>query len=166
MDASRSFSSRPRETGGIFAYSDERQRVFARFGRPPLASIPLVLDHNLCNTRQIAQSFVPLAPASMVLRGGDGPAVEFVPTALDDVVDAADDQVERLLDEGWEPKDVALITVGAQHPVQKERHESLGYETYWDEFWSNDDVFRTRCRVTPSRGPRPSDLNVWRINIT
>ncbi len=66
-------------SGGIFAYSDERQRVFARFGRPPLALVPLVLDHNLRNTRQIAQSFVTLAPTSMVLRGGDGPEVEFVP---------------------------------------------------------------------------------------
>ena len=38
------------------------QRVFARFGRPPVQLVPLVLDHNLRNTRQIAQTFVPLAP--------------------------------------------------------------------------------------------------------
>lgn len=128
-------------TGGIFAYSDERQRVFARFGRPPLALVPLVLDHNLRNTRQIASSFVPLAPTSMVLRGGDGPEVEFVPVPIGQEVAVADDQVERLLDEGWEPKDVALLTMGARHPVQKERQESLGFDGYWNEFWSNDDVF-------------------------
>mgnify|MGYP001237800705 CR=1 FL=1 len=128
-------------TGGIFAYSDERQRVFARFGRPPLALVPLVLDHNLRNTRQIASSFVPLAPTSMVLRGGDGPEVEFVPAVVGEELDAADDQVERLLDEGWQPRDVALLTMGARHPVQKERQESLGFDGYWDEFWSNDDVF-------------------------
>jgi len=74
-------SLRDEVSGGIFAYSDERQRVFARFGRPPLALVPLVLDHNLRNTRQIAQSFVTLAPTSMVLRGGDGPEVEFVPVS-------------------------------------------------------------------------------------
>lgn len=128
-------------SGGIFAYSDERQRVFARFGRPPLAMVPLVLDHNLRNTRQIAQSFVPLAPTSMVLRGGDGPQVDFVPATTDDAMESADDQIERLLDEGWEPKDIALLTMGARHPVQKERQESLGFAAYWDEFWSNDDVF-------------------------
>ena len=71
--------------------------------------MPLVLDHNLRNTRQIAQSFAPLAPASMLLRGGDGPEVEFVPVATADAIEAADDQVERLLEEGWEPKDVALL---------------------------------------------------------
>ncbi|MEA4945156.1 MAG: NERD domain-containing protein/DEAD/DEAH box helicase, partial [Propionicimonas sp.] len=96
---------RDEQTGGVFAYSDERQRVFARFGRPPLALVPLVLDHNLRNTRQIASSFVPLAPTSMVLRGGDGPAVEFVPAAMGEELGVADDQVERLLEEGWEPKD-------------------------------------------------------------
>lgn len=128
-------------SGGIFAYSDERQRVFARFGRPQLAMVPLVLDHNLRNTRQIAQSFVPLAPTSMVLRGGDGPHVEFVAAATADAIAAADDQIERLLDEGWEPNDVALLTMGARHPVQKERQEALGFAAYWDEFWSNEDVF-------------------------
>lgn len=77
----------------------------------------------------------------MVLRGGEGPEVEFVPTPVDDAIAAADDQVDRLLDEGWEPKDVALLTVGPRHPVQKERQESLGFAAYWEEFWSNDDVF-------------------------
>ena len=132
---------RDEASGGIYAYSDERQRVFARYGRPPLALIPLVLDHNLRNTRQIAQSFVSLAPSSMVLRGGDGPEVEFVSATPEDAIEVADEAVERLLDEGWQPQDVALLTVGARHPVQKERQESLGFAAYWEEFWSNDDVF-------------------------
>lgn len=132
---------RDESVGGIFAYTDERQRVFARFGRPPLAMVPLVLDHNLRNTRQIAEGFLPLAPTSMVLRGGDGPQVEFVAVNTEDAIEAADDQVERLLDEGWEPKDIALLTMGARHPVQKERQEALGFAAYWDEFWSNEDVF-------------------------
>jgi len=128
-------------SGGIFAYSDERQRVFARFGRPPLALVPLVLDHNLRNTRQIAKTFAPLAPSSMVLRGGDGPQVEFVPVASGEALGMGDDQVDRLLSEGWEPRDVALLTTGARHPVQKERQEALGFAEYWEDFWRNDDVF-------------------------
>lgn len=65
--------------------------------------IPLVLDHNLRNTRQIAQSFVSLAPSSMVLRGGDGPEVEFVSASPSDALEVADDAVERLLDEDGRP---------------------------------------------------------------
>lgn len=132
---------RDEAVGGLFAYTDHRQRVFARFGRPPLALVPLVLDHNLRNTAQIARIFMPLAPASMQLRGGEGPQVEFVPVGTDQALGAADDQVDRLLDEGWQPQDVALLTMGARHPVQAERQASLGFAEYWEEFWSNDDVF-------------------------
>ncbi len=40
------------ETGGLYVYSDENQRIFARFGQPPVPLVPLVLDHNLRNTRR------------------------------------------------------------------------------------------------------------------
>lgn len=131
---------RDETSGGIYAYSDERQRVFARFGRPPLAMVPLVLDHNLRNTRQIAQSFFSLPDLDGAARGRRT-LVELVPVTTADAIGVADDQIERLLDEGWEPKDVALLTMGARHPVQKERQETLGFAGYWQEFWSNDDVF-------------------------
>jgi hypothetical protein len=42
---------RDEEAGGLYVYSDENQRLFARYGEPP---VPLVLDHNLRNTRQIS----------------------------------------------------------------------------------------------------------------
>ena len=46
---------RDEDEGGLYVYSDENQRVFARFGRPPVPLVPLVLDHCLRNTRQIAR---------------------------------------------------------------------------------------------------------------
>lgn len=132
---------RDEETGGLYAYSDERQRVFARFGRPPVQLIPLVLDHNLRNTRQIAQTFVPLAPTGMELRGGDGPQVTFVPASKADALDVADEQVDVLFDEGWRAGDIALITLGQRHPVQAERQATLGQQGYWEQFWATDDIF-------------------------
>ena len=45
---------RDEEQGGLYVYSDENQRIFARFGRPPVHLVPLVLDHNLRNTRNRA----------------------------------------------------------------------------------------------------------------
>ena len=48
------------ETGGIYVFTDEGQRVFSRHGSPPVPLVPLVLDHNLRNTRQIANAFQPL----------------------------------------------------------------------------------------------------------
>ncbi|WP_068401278.1 nuclease-related domain-containing DEAD/DEAH box helicase [Kribbia dieselivorans] len=134
-------SLRDEEEGGIYSYSDERQRVFARFGRPPVQLVPLVLDHNLRNTKQIAETFVALAPTGMELRGGNGPEVTFVEASLSEAVEMADEQVDALLDEGWAPRDIALITLGSRHPVQFERQESLGQQGYWAGFWDEDDIF-------------------------
>ncbi|HET8602240.1 MAG TPA: NERD domain-containing protein [Segeticoccus sp.] len=132
---------RDEETGGLFVYSDENQRIFARFGQPPVPLIPLVLDTNLRNTRQIASVFGPLAPLRMTCRGGDGPEVTFLSAPADDALEVADEQVELLLDEGWKAADVALLTTGKRHPVQRERQEALGQEGYWASFWEDDDVF-------------------------
>ena len=48
---------RDEEQGGLYVYSDENQRIFARFGQPPVPLVPLVLDHNLRNTKQIHETF-------------------------------------------------------------------------------------------------------------
>jgi hypothetical protein len=134
-------SLRDEEEGGVYVYSDENQRIFARFGRPPVRLVPLVLDHNLRNTRQIHQAFGPLAPSRMYARGGDGPAVSFVPTTTDGALEAADDAVDRLLDEGWAPRNVCLLTTGHRHPVQQEQTERHGQLGYWRQFWEGEDVF-------------------------
>lgn len=129
------------ETGGLYVYSDENQRIFARFGRPPVDLVPLVLDHNLRNTQQIARAFGPLAPMRMHLKGGQGVDVTFVPCAAADAVDVADEHVDRLLEEGWRSEHVALLTMGSRHPAQVERQEALGHVGYWRSFWEDDDVF-------------------------
>ena len=130
------------EEGGLYVYSDENQRVFPRFGRPPVRLVPLVLDHNLRNTQQIADVFSPLTPMRMRAMGGDGPEVTFVPTSEgEDPIEVADDQVDRLLEEGWRPEDVALVTTWHRHPVQVELQESEGQEGYWDSFWDKESVF-------------------------
>ena len=132
---------RDEERGGLFAYSDENQRVFARFGRPPFPLVPLVLDANLRNTKQIAEVFVPLAPMRMYARGGDGPAVRFVACEPGEALDMADDQVDPLLEEGWRPEDVMVLTTGTRHPEQSALQEGLGQDGYWATFWDNDLVF-------------------------
>lgn len=127
--------------GGLFLYSDENQRLFQRFGRPPVPLVPLVLDHNLRNTRQIAEVFRPLAPLRMRLEGGDGPEVEYVAATPEDAVAVADDMVEALLDEGWHPGHVALLTTGRRHPEQSNLQDLVGQDGYWDTFWDEELVF-------------------------
>ena len=128
------------EAGGIYLFSDEGQRVFNRFGSPPVPLVPLILDHNLRNTRQIANAFQPLVDHPMRFLGGEGPAVRFVACAREDAIAAGDDEVEKLLGEVWRPEDVALLTTGTRHPEQKER-QAGGTAAYWDSFWDAEQVF-------------------------
>ena len=128
------------ETGGIYVFSDEGQRVFDRKGTPPIPLVPLILEQNIRNTRQIARAFEPLVDHPMRLLGADGPDVRFVPCTRDNAFDVGDDQIEALLNDGWRPEDVALLTTGSRHPEQIAR-QTEGNAAYWDSFWDAEQVF-------------------------
>lgn len=49
-------------------------------------------------------------------------------------------QIEALLEDGWRPEDLALLTTGSRHPEQAERQKD-GHQAYWDTFWDTDQVF-------------------------
>jgi superfamily I DNA/RNA helicase len=131
---------RDADTGGLFVFADEGQRVFARQGRPPLQLPPFPLARNLRNTKQIANTFFSLAASQMSAAGSDGPPVRFIPCATEDAVGVADDEADRLLDEGWPTEHVALLTTGSRHPVQVER-QAEGQDAYWASYWDTDDLF-------------------------
>ncbi|MDX6309539.1 MAG: hypothetical protein QOI06_2585 [Nocardioidaceae bacterium] len=126
--------------GHLTILSDEGQRVFARFGGVPECQAVLVLEHNLRNTRQIVDAFEPLAPTRMRSLGGEGPAIRFIECPADRAVSTADDAVDGLLDCGWRPQDIALLTTKDRHPEQKARQD-LGQTAYWDSFWDDSQVF-------------------------
>jgi hypothetical protein len=128
------------ENGALYAFSDEGQRVFARQGRPAVDLMPIPLNENLRNTKQIAGTFSSLAPEQMRVRGLPGVPVRFVQCSSEDAVSAADDVADALLDEGWPPESVALLTTHRRHPVQAER-QAEGQDAYWASYWQNDDLF-------------------------
>jgi hypothetical protein len=102
--------------------------------------VPLILDHKLRKTRQIANAFQPLVDHPMRFLGGEGPAVSFVACSRDEALSVGDDQIEALIEQGWRPEDVALLTTGGRHPEQTERQKD-GHKAYWDTFWDTDQVF-------------------------
>ena len=128
------------DDGCLYVFADEGQRVFARQGRPPVALIPIDLDENLRNTKQIAGTFGSLTTSQMRYRGGDGVPVRFVQCPTDDAIGAADDEAAALLDAGWPAESVALLTTYTRHPVQVER-QTTGQDAYWESFWAGDDLF-------------------------
>ena len=76
----------------------------------------------------------------MYSRGGEGPSVRFVDVGEEDPLDVADDHVDQLLDAGWDPQHVALLTTGHRHPIQVERTDFHDQDGYWRTYW-DDDVF-------------------------
>ncbi|SFL38110.1 nuclease-related domain-containing DEAD/DEAH box helicase [Geodermatophilus ruber] len=127
------------EKGALYVFSDEGQRIFARQGRPTvdLESFPLI--ENLRNTKQIAGTFSSLAPG-MKARGLPGVPVRFVDCSSEEAIGAADDVADALLEEGWPPESLALLTTHRRHPVQVER-QAEGQDAYWATYWQNDDLF-------------------------
>jgi hypothetical protein len=130
------------ETGGLFAFLDEAQRIFNRFGDVPIPLPPYPLDENIRNTKRIAQTFGSLAAEQSRYRGLDGPPVRFVQCATEDALEAADDAVEALLADGWEVGQIALLSTGRRHVEQVELVETHGgWAAYWDEFFAETGVF-------------------------
>jgi hypothetical protein len=76
----------------------------------------------------------------MRIRGNAGVPVRFVPCTSEKAVEAADDVAEALLDEGWPPESVALLTTHRRHPVQVER-QAEGQDVYWATYRQDDDDF-------------------------
>lgn len=80
--------------------------------------------------------------------------VELVATTDTEAVTAADETVDKLLDEGRSPADVLLVTTGDQHPWAQ--HElSFGEEAYWRQQTEGDDVFCAHVSATDQVRPRP-----------
>jgi len=70
-------------------------------------------------------------------------------------MDVGDDQVECLLESGWHPEGVALLTTGTRHPEQRTR-QAAGNAAYWDSFWYAEQVFYRHML-----GSRDSSVEPW-----
>jgi len=66
--------------------------------------------------------------------------VRFVPCTSDEAVSVADDEAVALLDQGWAPEHVALLTTGRRHPKQVEQ-QAHGQDAYWATYWDGQDLF-------------------------
>lgn len=127
--------------GTLYVFTDERQRIFGREGASPITMNPIQLDENLRNSEQIVAGFADLALDPPIPRNGPGEEIDWVETDLESALAEADGQVESLMDAGWNPDDIALLTTGSRHPEQRSIVETEGTSAYWDQFFATEDVF-------------------------
>ena len=134
------FAALKHDDGGLYVFSDEGQQVFSRFAGGPSDLVPLILDQNLRNTRQISETFSAMVPIRMKAGTTDGPAVRLESCRYDQALERADDVVDELLEQGWKPSDIAVLATGPRHPEQTNR-QADGQSAYWDSFWDDEQVF-------------------------
>jgi hypothetical protein len=125
--------------GGLYVFLDDDQRVFPREGVVPIETPPIVLGRNLRNTQRIAGVFSSLARERVTAKGMKGPRVRFVQCATDEALSRADDAVAELV-EKWDPGQIALLTTKNRHPVHLDAVERHGWDAYWDDFFTGEDV--------------------------
>lgn len=128
-------------TGRVVTFADDGQLVFARGALPSDEFATIVLDENLRNTEPITRAFAPYGSRPLLPRGGAGAEVRWVPAEPDTAIEAADAEVERLIDDGWSPEHVMLLTTRSRHPEHVMRVEHLSINGYWNSFWDDEDVF-------------------------
>lgn len=133
--------------GEVYAFMDDRQDVYRRWGaasdgeHPTADLVPIHIDENLRNTRRIAETFKSFAGDHFTPRGGTGLPVRRVECFTDDALNAADDCVEALMDEGWSNNQIALLTTKSRHPAHLEHVDAGTIADYWLDFHANKDVF-------------------------
>lgn len=136
------------ESAEIYAFMDDHQDVYRRWGNPaggsgsPLEDLVTIhIDENLRNTRKIAETFKSFAGDHFTPRGSTGLPVRRVQSATEDALDVAGDCIDALIEEGWAPNQIAMLTTRDRHPVHQDYFDRDATDDYWREFHANDAEF-------------------------
>ncbi len=128
------------DEGGMYVFLDGDQRVFPRDGEVPISTPPIALSRNLRNTQRIAGTFGSLVTDRTTAKGLKGAKVRYVACSTEEAICRADDAMD-LLDEVWEPGQLALLTTHHRHPVHAEVVlQPGGWDTYWDDYFAGESV--------------------------
>jgi hypothetical protein len=127
--------------GQIGAFGDVNQKVFGKRNLPINKYAKFRLKENIRNSKQIAELAALFTEESLVARGPNSFPIEFIEVLEQNVIETADDVVERLTEkENWHPGEIALLTTKNRHPVHAEI-ANKDRDLYWADFWTNEDVF-------------------------
>lgn len=137
------------EEGQIFAFMDVQQDVYRRWDGEALGSsfgrelelVKIHVDGNMRNTRRIVETFKPLVAADVTSQAGQGLPVRFVECQTEDAVGTADACVETLFDEGWDTRQLALLTTHHRHPEHQYYFDNDRIDEYWEDFHAQTDPF-------------------------
>lgn len=127
--------------GRLALFGDDQQKLFGTRKGPEGFFARFSLDDNIRNSRQIGELASAFTSRGITIRGPNSFPVEYIECNESEVIDIADDAVERLTDkEIWQPGEIALLTTKERHPVHA-AFTKRQRDSYWQEFWNGDSVF-------------------------
>ena len=136
--------------GRIYAFGDIRQGIFRSATDIPLEQSKLHLKKNLRNSLPIAQLAALCVDEPIDLIGLDGPPVTWVESSTDDSVNAANKEVAKLIDQGWSPGDICVLTTGSRHEIQRNEGAGPLRTPYWKKFFEDDATYH--CTTSGFKG--------------
>ena len=150
VDESQDFSSdwwqailallKDRNEGELFIFGDDAQNIFNQDESRNLDLPQLRLQSNIRNSQQISELASHLTDHKVHSTGLEGPDVLFLAVPEDDeIVDAADEIVEMML-EKYREDQVTLLMTKSRHGIQKEQ-EKFHPDTYLKGIWDPGQVF-------------------------
>ena len=138
------------EKGRIYAFGDIRQGIFRQATDIPLQQAKLHLDKNLRNALPIAQLAALCVEEPLDLIGLDGPPVQWVDATAEEAEKAADEEVKKLISQGWHPSDICVLTTGSRHEVQKTQGDGAMSRPYWKRYFEEESVYH--CTIAGFKG--------------
>lgn len=130
------------QTGGLALFTDNGLSDEWRRAGAPVDVAPMVLTENVRSSRQIARLTESFAIEEFLPRGRKRAAVRFVDVPEAYAPTLADVAVDALVDEGWSPGKVAVLTTDAASPTDGDATPVEAYADYWDDFLEGRDVHR------------------------
>lgn len=134
------------QTGSLVVFTDSgTSDEWVRMGAP-IDVAPLELGENVRSSRQIARLTGSFAINEVLPRGRKRAAVRFVDVPVEYAPAVADAAVEALVDEGYEPGDIAVLSTATHWGAEQDIAAYEGYRDYWDHFLAGVDVHRGGVR--------------------
>lgn len=141
---------RDEDKGRIYAFGDIRQGIFRQATDIPLQQAKLHLDKNLRNALPIAQLAALCVEEPLDLIGLDGPPVQWVESTNEEAEAAANEEVMKLISQGWKLSDICVLTTGSRHELQRTQGDGAMSRPYWKRYFEEESVYH--CTIGGFKG--------------
>lgn len=125
----------------LVVFGDDDQALADRKGLEDLALPVLTLTENLRSTAVIGETAGLLASEKPDTSGIDGPPIDYLECSPEDAHDIAEEMAWNMVEDGWQPGQIAVVTTNHRHQKHLDLLAKLGSTRDYYQSLENDDIF-------------------------